>query len=155
MNDSQPDASPSDESLRVQLRIEWQDHIQTRIQTWKSLEIEALLVIGLVGADIKFDDLAVLLVLGLIIVLASLSGIQITKHHRVGQIRKFTHIDRLEETLGLHRTGLLDNVHPPSKFMWVDVVNPVKVNTPLFILRMHLAILIFTIVYVVARIVGQ
>ena len=91
------------------------------------------------------------MVLGLLVVLATVSGILITVHHRRGQIRKFEHIDRLEEVLGLHQVGLLDDVHPPEKFRWVHSLNPAKWNTPLFILRMHFAMMIFTLIYVVAK----
>ena len=139
------------ESLRNQLQIEWQDHIQTRSQTWKTLEIEAALVLGLIGADIKFDNIFVVLIIGIILLLSSLSGIATTIHHRKAQIRKFTHIDRIEEKLGLHTKDLLSDVHPPANFRWSDIINPKKMNTPLFILRMHFTILFFTIVYIIAR----
>ncbi len=146
------DKEPTEETLRTQLQIEWRDHIQTRSQTWKTLEIEALLVVGLIGADLKFNNIWVVVILGFVLFFASLSGIAITKHHRTGQIRKFTHIDRIEETLGLHQPGLLDSVHPPRAFKWSDIFDLKKVNTPLFILRMHIAIFLFTLVYVVARV---
>ena len=142
---------PTEESLRNQLQLEWQDHIQTRSQTWKTLEIEAALVLGLIGADFKFDNIGVVVILGVLIVISCISGIGITVHHRIGQIRKFTHIDRIEEALGLHQKGLLDGVHPPAKFKWSDIINPTRNNTPLFILRMHFAILLFTLIYVGAR----
>jgi len=145
------DKMPTEETLRNQLQLEWQDHIQTRSQTWKSLEIEAALVLGLIGADFKFDRVEIAIILGVLIVLSCISGIGITVHHRRGQIRKFTHIDRIEEILGLHRKGLLDTVHPPAEFRWIDIINPARNNTPLFILRMHFAILLFTVIYVGAR----
>jgi len=142
---------PNKETLRHQLQLEWQDHIQTRAQTWKTLEIEAALFLGLIGADLKLNNVWLTLVLGLILVIASMSGVIITVHHRRGQVRKFTHIDRLEEALGLHRPGLMDDVKPPAEFRWSEVLNPAKVNTPLFILRMHVAILLFASTYVVMR----
>jgi hypothetical protein len=74
-----------------------------------------------------------------------------TWHHRKVQVRKFTHIDRLEDALGMHAPGLLDDVHPPREFRLADIVDPRETNTPLFVLRMHLAIAAFTIVYLVGR----
>ncbi|MBN1348846.1 hypothetical protein JXJ21_05510 [candidate division KSB1 bacterium] len=141
----------SEQTLHQQLQIEWQDHIQTRMQTWKTLEIEAALVLGLIGADLKFDNIFVVIIIGIILILSSISGIAITAHHRKAQIRKFTHIDRIEEKLELHADDLLSNVHVPSEFRWFDVINFKKVNTPLFILRMHFAILSFTAIYILAR----
>jgi len=144
---------PSEETLRQQLQLEWQDNIQTRSQTWKTLEMEAALVIGLIGVDIKFDLLWVALILGVLVVISCLSGIAISIHHRNGQVRKFIHIDRLEAALGLHHPGLLDDVHPPERFRWIDVLNPTRTNTPLFILRTHFAILLFALIYMGVRIV--
>jgi len=144
--------TPTEETLRNQLQLEWQDHIQTRSQTWKTLEIEAALVLGLVGADLKFDNVGVAVILSVLLIISCISGIGITVHHRRGQIRKFTHIDRIEEVLGLHQKGLLDAVHPPSEFKWIDILIPWRNNTPLFILRMHIAIMIFTVIYAFARI---
>ena len=143
--------TPTDESLRHQLQIEWQDHIQTRQQTWESLKIEAVLVVGLIGADLKFSNIYIVIIIGIILFFSSLSGLAITIHHRKGQIRKFIHIDRIEERLHLHIPGLLDDVFPPKPFKWIDIINPCKVNTPLFILRIHIAILLFTVVYIIAR----
>jgi hypothetical protein len=143
---------PSEESLRQQLQLEWQDHAQTRVQTWKTLEIEAGLVLALIGLDIKFNLLWVALGLGVLVILSCISGIAVTIHHRNGQVRKFTHIGRLEKALGLHQPGLLDDVHPPALFKWTDIFNPKRVNTPLFILRTHIAILLFALVYLGVRI---
>jgi len=112
---------PDKETLRHQLQLEWQDHIQTRAQTWKSLEIEVFLTIGFVGADIKFDNIWVTIVLGIIFFASSVSGIAITIHHREGQRRKFIHIDNLEQALGLHQKDLLPDVHPPVPFKWSHV----------------------------------
>jgi hypothetical protein len=143
---------PSEEALRQQLQLEWQDHIQTRTQTWKTLEIEAGLVLALIGIDMKFDLLWVALILGILVILSCISGIAITIHHRNGQATKFTHIGALEAALGLHQRGLINNVHPPARFKWTDIFNPKQVNTPLFILRTHIAILLFALVYLGVRV---
>ncbi|UCG52354.1 MAG: hypothetical protein JSW58_02030 [Candidatus Latescibacterota bacterium] len=147
MNKTDPDR----DTLRHALDIEWQDHFQTRRQTWRTLEIVAILLLGFVAADLRLNSTWVTIVLGFLVILASLAGVSISLHHREAQVRKFTHIDRLEDALGLHRTGLLDDVHPPRSFTWADVLNPRRMNTPLFVLRMHLFIFIFVVVYMLAR----
>lgn len=41
----------STENIIQLIQIQWQDHFQTRTQTWKSLEIAAILSIALIGMD--------------------------------------------------------------------------------------------------------
>ncbi len=143
------------ETLRRALDIEWRDHFQTRRQTWKLLEIAALLLLAFVVADRHLQSTAALIGLGLLVAAVSVAGIVATVHHRRAQIRKFTHIDRLEEALGLHKTGLLDDVHPPGSFSWLHVIDPRRINTPLSILRIHLIILLFVVVYGLARLTAH
>ncbi len=145
---------PNKEVLLNQLKIEWQDHIQTRNQTWRTLQIEVFLLLCLIAVDLKFDNKWVTLMFGIVIIISNLLGVRITAHHRQAQVRKFTHIDRLEESLGLHSPGLLDEVHPPPKFKWTDVISPLKTNTPLFILRMHIAILTLTVLYIIVNFIN-
>jgi hypothetical protein len=142
---------PDRETLRRALDVEWQDHFQTRRQTWKTLEVAALLLIAFVLADSRLTDVWFVAVLGALVAGVSLAGIAVSLHHRKTQVRKFTHIDRLEESLGLHKSGLLDDVHPPSPNRWVDCLDPSRINTPLFVLRAHVAIFLFVAVYALAR----
>ena len=51
MAENNVEPGPSEETLRVALQLEWQDHIQTRAQTWQSLPIVAALLVGLIGID--------------------------------------------------------------------------------------------------------
>ena len=138
---------PDKEVLLKALELEWQDFIQTRRQTWRTLEIEGALIVGLIGADFKFNEPLIAFLIGILVIIATLSGSLITIHHRRGQILKYEHINRLEKALGLQEAGLIDNVHLPEEFKWLHLVNPTKWNTPLFILRMHFAMMIFTIIY--------
>jgi hypothetical protein len=46
-----PSTKPSEETLRKMLEIQWRDHFQTRLQTWKALEITSVLAVALVGFD--------------------------------------------------------------------------------------------------------
>jgi len=137
--------------LSLALHTEWLDHFQTRRQTWKALEISALCLAAFVLAGLRIENTWIVTILGAVVICGSLAGAVMTWHHRKAQVRKFTHIDRLEDALGLHEPGLLDDVHPPRAFRLSDIVNPRETNTPLFVLRMHLVIVAFTIVYLIGR----
>jgi hypothetical protein len=50
------DNKPNHDALLKMYEIQWQDHIQTRNQTWKGLEICALLAVALVGLDWQVGD---------------------------------------------------------------------------------------------------
>ena len=84
--------SPSEETLRHQLQIQWQDHIQTRNQTWKTLQIEAAMFLAVIGADIKVGNPWLLIPLGGVLLVSTLFGISVTIHHRKVQIQKFKFI---------------------------------------------------------------
>lgn len=85
--------SPDRETLLSQLQIEWQDHIQTRSQTWKTLQIAAFLLLCLVGLDLLLDNKWWTSLFGIVIVVSNIEGIRISAHHRRAQVRKFQHID--------------------------------------------------------------
>jgi hypothetical protein len=139
------------EDLRLALHLEWVDHFQTRRQTWMSLEACAIALAAFTLAGLRIGNLAVITALGVLVALMGVAGAGVSWHHRKAQVRKFDHIDRLEGALGLHATGLLDDVHPPRPFSAADILDPRRMNTPLFILRMHLAIAVFALVYLVGR----
>ncbi|MDO8752485.1 MAG: hypothetical protein Q7J80_01210, partial [Anaerolineales bacterium] len=73
--------SPDHETLRKALELEWLDHFNMRDQTWRTLQVEASLVVGLIGADFKFEEAWVTLAIGLLISLTTISGFLITVHH--------------------------------------------------------------------------
>ena len=97
------------------------------------------------------DSLIATTVFGIVLAITAYFGFRITLHHRSVEIRKFTHILNIEEKLGLHRKGLLADVRPPEAISWADVFKPRKSNTPLFILRMHGAVMLFAVLYVASR----
>ena len=142
------------ETLRKALELEWQDHFDMRDQTWRTLQVEAALVVGLIGADYQFDEIWVTITVGLLILFVTISGMQITLHHRRAQLFKFENIIKLEKELGLFVPRLLGTAKAPRPFVWTDIFHPFRMNTPLFIMRAHLAILVFTIVYVLARLLN-
>jgi len=137
--------------LRLALHIEWLDHFQTRRQTWKALEVSALCLAAFVLAGLRIENPWVVTILGAVVISGALAGAAVCWHHRKAQVRKFTHIDRLEDALGLHAPGLLDDVRPPRAFRPTDIFDLRQSNTPLFVLRMHLAIVAFTVVYLIGR----
>lgn len=83
---------PSIESLQIQLKIEWDDHVQTREQSWKTFQYEILLIAGLVGADLKINDIRMTLVMGIFMILFAIFGYRINKRHKDVQNRIFDNI---------------------------------------------------------------
>jgi hypothetical protein len=142
------------DSIRLAMDLAWRDHHHMREQTWRALQIEAALAVGLVGVDWQIQNVYVTIAAGILVVVAALFGVLITLHHRKGEIRKFTHIVNCEEALGLHREDLLppDTTKLPRSLKFIDALNPWVQSTSVFILRMHIAILTFAILYVVGRV---
>ncbi|HZT58555.1 MAG TPA: hypothetical protein VFA21_08020 [Pyrinomonadaceae bacterium] len=141
------------ESIRQAMELAWRDHHHARDQTWKALQIEAILGAGLVSVDAQYHNAIATTAAGALVVIAALFGVLISLHHRKLEIRKFKHITNCERALGLHR----DDLFPPNT---VALPNELKLwhifklsvrNTAVFILRMHFAILLFAILLVVAR----
>jgi hypothetical protein len=141
------------ESIRLAMDLAWRDHHHMREQTWRALQVEAALAAGLVGIDWQIQNIYVTVATGILVMLASVYGVLITLHHRKGEIRKFTHILNCEEALGLHTDSLLPlkTTKLPTPLRFVDALNPRVQNTSAFILRMHTAILIFAVLYIVGR----
>ena len=139
------------DSIRIAMDQAWRDHHHARDQTWKALQIEALLAAGLVSIDVQFGSASATLAAGVLVVIASASGVLISLHHRKLEVRKITHVWNCEEALGLHRSDLISNVSVPSEIRIWHVFYVCKMNTALFILRMHVAVIVFAIVFVLAR----
>ena len=144
--------SPSDETLRHQLQIQWQDHIQTRSQTWKSLQVVAAIFLALIGADIKLNDPHALLSLGGVVLVSTLFGMAVTIHHRKVQIKVFQTLYMLEEKLGLHKPTYMDDIEKPKDLKWSLIFSTKDIKTPVFIWLMHVMILLFSIIYITTRI---
>jgi len=133
------------------LEIQWQDHIQTRNQTWKGLEISTLLTVALVGLDWQIDQPAVTCVASVLLALVALFGMQITIRHRNNvEVKKFEIINDLERQLGLKSDHVL-----PGKIKWWFVFLINRSNTSLFILRMQFILLLFAVCYLSVRLSGM
>src|SRR5947209_12268335 len=84
-----PHHNLSEAALLKTLEIQWQDHFQTRTQTWKTLEISALLAVALVGIDWRIGNPLVTIVAASLLILVTQFGIQITLKHRKVEREKF------------------------------------------------------------------
>ncbi len=142
---------PSEGTLHNQLQIEWQDHFQTRAQSWKTLQVEIGLILGLVGADLKFNNIWITSVLGILVLFLSLSGFLVTLAHWRVQIRIFKDINAIEKALGLLNPKFLSQGHVPATFKWNDIINPKCSYVPIYILRLHIAVTLFIIIYIIAK----
>ncbi|KPJ87240.1 MAG: hypothetical protein AMJ53_18425 [Gammaproteobacteria bacterium SG8_11] len=137
----------SEDTLTKLLEIQWQDHFQTRSQTWKALEITAILAIALVGLDWQADNWIITIGAATLLFIVAQFGILITLRHRTVEITKFKIITSLEKQLGVAD----ENLAPPKPINWFSIFLFWKSNTSLFILRMHFIIQLFAIGYCILR----
>ena len=138
---------PSEDTLRKMLEIQWQDHFQTRSQTWKALEITSILAVALVGFDWQVDNRIATIGGAILLFLVAQFGVLITLKHRIVEATKFRKISELERELGIAD----ENLKLPQPISWWSIFQFRKSNTPLFILRMHFAIQVFAIGYCIMR----
>ncbi len=142
---------PTEAALMKLLDIQWQDHFQTRSQTWKALEITALISIALVGLDWQIDNRLVTVAAASLLAIVSLFGMQITLRHRnKAEITNFIIIQSVSKELALDDSKL----ELPKPIRWWDIFLFWKSNTSLFILRMQFVILLFAIFYLLLRLLG-
>ena len=114
---------------------------------------------GLVTVDTQFGNAVATLAAAILVLLSAFFGILISLHHRALERRKFIHIMNCEEYLGLRRRDLIPSydddkiggVKRPQTFSFWAVLNPCQHSTAIFILRMHLAIMLFAIIMLATR----
>jgi len=159
----QPQPIPSqvteNNTVRLAMDLAWRDHHHARDQTWKAVQIVAVLGAGLVTVDAQFGNPIATVAAAILVVLAAFFGILISLHHRELECRKFVHLMNCEEYLGLRRKDLIPSyeddkiggVMRPQTFSFWAVFNPRHGSTAIFILRMHLAIMLFAIIVLVTR----
>ena len=135
------------------LELEWQDHFQTRQQTWRTLEIVVSLVVAMIGLDWQLKDPRATLLAAILVINAGIMGAMITRRHRNVEIAKFRSIIDIERRLGLQAAGLFVTVKEPAAIEFLDVIKPLKQSTPLFIMRMHFALMSFGVVYFAFRLI--
>ena len=137
------------ESVRAALDHAWRDH-HCRDQTWKALQMELVLIAAVIAISYQTENVPIMLISSALSIILSICGIQITKRHRNNvECLKFEHIRNCGEALGIMRQDLINGTGVPSPINIMDAFNPKKANTALFILRMHVGIGIFSLVYFV------
>jgi len=139
---------PTEKALLKMLDVQWQDHFQTRNQTWKALEVMAIVAVALVGLDWQVSDYRVTIGTAFLLALVAVFGMLITFHHRNNvEITKFKVIRSTEEQLNIADPDF----KPPRPIRLWDIFFLWKSNTSLFILRMQFVILLFAVGYLVLR----
>jgi hypothetical protein len=139
----------NDALLKV-FETEWQDHFQTRVQTWKALEVAALLTVAIVGIQWKATHPLVGILSSILLIGVSLFGMQITFRHRNSvEIMKFSVIAKIEKRLGLKASCL----GVPGRITVLDIIKVWRSNTSLFLLRMQSIILLLGTIMLVFSII--
>lgn len=116
------------------LEIEWQDHFQTRQQTWEALKVAALLTVALVGVQWSAGTAIVGVLAAALVIGISLLGMQITLRHRNStEVNKFTIIGAIEKKLGM----AAEDLPAPDCISLHDLFTLKQSNTSLFLLRMQ------------------
>lgn len=168
--DVEADTKPSEESLLKAMEMAWKDHHHARDQTWKTVQMVAVLAAGLLTVDLQYRTIFATLPSAILVGIAAIVGIGITWNHRKLERRKFIHLKNCEELLGLHRDDVIPlrggdgwevgkskevidgAVSVPNLYSIWDIFRIItKHNTSLFILRTHIAIFLFALVVVIMR----
>lgn len=110
----------SSDALIAAMNAAWTDHHHARDQTWKILQMEAVLGAGLVSVDAQFKLPIATIIAAALVILSSFAGIMITLRHRDLERRKFIHIMNCEEELGLHRPDIFPLNQKAIKELGVD-----------------------------------
>ena len=142
---------PESESIRLAMDQAWRDHHHARDQTWRALLVEVALAAGMVVLGVRIANPMPTVAAGVLLILSTAFGMWMTIHHRGIEIRKFMHIMNCEEALGLHKPDLIADVKLPRPISFWDAARIWKTNTSLFILRMHIVIALFGVLYIVAK----
>ncbi len=146
-----PDSNqPTEAALLKMLEVQWPDHIQTRAQTWKTLEIVGALIVGVVALGWQRDTLPVAIVAAMLLACVAVFGMAITLKHREVERQKFEIIGGIENLL--HLDTLITRRQMPKPISFWSIFSIRQSNNPLFILRMHFIVFLFAVAYLVIRI---
>ena len=63
------------ESIRLAMDQAWRDHHHARDQTWKAVQIEAVLAAGIVGVDFQLGNVGATIAAGVLVIIAAIFGI--------------------------------------------------------------------------------
>ena len=140
--------SPESDSLRQQLQIEWADHIQSRAQSWHTVQLEVLLAAALIGVDVSFEDQLLVIMMASFASVAAVMGFVFSLIHWQVQERIFRNIESIEKALGLDQVIRLHSAGGVRPWLIFDPRSGLGV---VMILRTHLMILIFATAYPIVR----
>jgi hypothetical protein len=151
--------APDNDTLRMGMEIAWREHQHVRDQTWKSVQLVALVAVGLVTADAHLQTKAATLtqstvstvVTGLLVVSLGYFGARLGVHHRNYQIEKFDEIRQCEHRLGLFGTVVPTATRRPTSLTIGSAFSRNK-NTGAFLLRIQVALMFFGALYTILRI---
>jgi len=138
------------------LELQWQDHFHMRDQTWKTITNSSLILVALVGMEIKNIDPFIMILTSLALLLSSVFGFAVAVHHRLRQNEKFDYINKYEKLLKLQDPDIKGNIMNKYKLMeftWYDprrIAN--KINTVDFIKYLHLIIILVSILFLLKSI---
>jgi hypothetical protein len=138
----------SDKAVLVAiLGNEWHDHFNTRQQTWKTLEIDAVVVVGLIGISWQLHNHIATSLVAVLLMLTAFFGACITIHHRKVEVNIFEHIIDIEKDLGAWKYFEKENT--PFSIKWYKPFEWNKFSTISFILLIHYIILLFGFIYLI------
>ena len=152
---SAPQVEP--ESIRLALEQAWRDHHHMRDQTWRTVQIIAVLAAGHLTIDMQFKSIFITLLSTALVCMAACFGILITKQHRKGEMVKFLHIRNCQEALGLHDDKYIpiSSIGEPKDIEYRDMLDFSKRSTAHFIFRMHTAIFAFSVLVFISRLINN
>lgn len=126
-----------DDALLKLYEIQWQDHFQTRQQTWQALQIAGILAVALVGVQWQSGSPFIICITSVILIAVSLFGMQITIRHRNSvEVTKFLILSEIEKKISFKSS----DIGSPSPIKWSDIFKFRKSNTSLFLFRMQFTI---------------
>ena len=84
-------AEPKEDDIRAAMDQAWRDHHHARDQTWKALQMVAVLAAGVVGVDAQFEKPHATLAAAVLTIVGAAFGIAVTLRHRNNvEVLKFT-----------------------------------------------------------------
>ena len=105
--DEDNNCKPTIDSLRMAMEFAWHDHHYARDQTWRTVQMVAVLAAGLVTVDFAHQNILATSLAGILVIVAGAFSVGITWNHRTLEIRKFVHPMNCEELLGLHQGDII------------------------------------------------
>ena len=161
----QENERPLDDAVIGALNQAWQDHHHMRDQTWRVVQMEAMLCAGLVAVEFTYGNVATTVLGAILVALIGYCGFCITWHHRKREKEKFQTIAKCQEQLRLS-PGVIEIPEEEGKDQKDPIIAPKtlreallcalnlrKNNTFLFLCRLHLVMILFSLLVAGTRLV--